>query len=123
NAASDVPTVVIGDSHRLEQILLTQLHGAVDRTYRGGIGIALASEDRGGLVALHFKIRDTGRGVPARIHRGGLDGRTGPHDRLDPGDRLAIFSLRTTKRPVEMMDGDLRAEQGGGEVWPDAATV
>src|SRR5438445_11964976 len=81
NAASDVPTVVIGDSRRLEQILLTLLHGAVDRTYRGGIGIDMASEDRGGLVALHFKIRDTGRGVPARIRRGGLDGGSGTRDR------------------------------------------
>ena len=123
NAASDVPTVVIGDSRRLEQILLTLLHGAVDRTYRGGIGIDLASEDRGGLVALHFKIRDTGRGVPARILRGGLDGVTGPHDRLEPGDRRAILSLRTTKRLVEMMDGDLRVEQGGVEAGPDAGTV
>src|SRR5437879_856139 len=123
HAASDVPTVVIGDSRRFEQILLTLLHGAVDRTYRGGIGVDLASEDRGGLVALHFKIRDTGRGVPARILRGGLDGVTGPHDRLEPGDRLAILSLRTTKRLVEMMDGDLRVEQGGVEAGPDAGTV
>jgi len=39
SAAPDVPNVVIGDSRRLEQILLTLLHGAVDRTYRGGIGV------------------------------------------------------------------------------------
>ena len=110
NAAPDVPNVAIGDSRRLEQILLTLLHGAVDRTYRGGIGIDLTSEDRGGLVALSFKIRDTGRGVPARILRGGLDGVTGPHDRLEPGDRLSVLSLRTTKHLVEMMDGDLRVE-------------
>ncbi len=123
NAASDVPSVVIGDSRRLEQILLTLLHGAVERTYRGGIGVELASEDRGGLVALAFKIRDTGRGVPARILRGGLDGVTGPYDRLEAGDRLAILSLRTTKRLVEMMDGELRVDQGGVEAGPDAGTV
>jgi len=149
NAASDVPSVVIGDSRRLEQILLTLLHGAVDRTYRGGVGVELASEDRGGtllhgavdrtyrggvgvelasedrggLVALAFKIRDTGRGVPARILRGGLDGVTGPYDRLEAGDRLAILSLRTTKRLVEMMDGELRVDQGGVEAGPDAGTV
>ena len=123
NAAPDVPNVAIGDSRRLEQILLTLLHGAVDRTYRGGIGIDLTSEDRGGLVALSFKIRDTGRGVPARILRGGLDGVTGPHDRLEPGDRLSVLSLRTTKHLVEMMDGDLRVEQGGVEAGPDAGTT
>src|SRR5207302_954475 len=80
------------------------------------------SEDRGGLVALHFKIRDTGRGVPARILRGGLDGVTGPYDRLEPGDRLAVLSLRTTKQLVSMMDGELRVEQGGVEAGPDAGT-
>ncbi|HEY0830084.1 MAG TPA: response regulator [Candidatus Dormibacteraeota bacterium] len=123
DAASGVPNVVVGDSRRLEQILLTLLHGSVDRTYRGGIGVELSSEDRGGLVALHFKIRDTGRGVPARILRGGLDGVTGPYDRLEPGDRLAILSLRTTKQLVTMMDGELRVEQGGVEAGPDAGTT
>jgi len=123
DAAPDVPNVVIGDSRRLEQILLTLLHGAVDRTYRGGIGIELSSEDRGALVALQFNIRDTGRGVPARILRGGLDGVTGPYDKLEPGDRLAVLSLRTTKQLVEMMDGELRVEQGGVEAGPDAGTT
>src|SRR5207247_4983691 len=103
NAAPGVPKVVIGDSRRLEQILLTLLHSAVDRTNRGGIGVELSSDDRGGLVALQFKIRDTGRGVPARILRGALDGVTGPYDKLEPGDRLAVLSLRTTKQLIELM--------------------
>jgi CheY-like chemotaxis protein len=123
DAAAGVANVVIGDSRRLEQILMTLLHSAVDRTYRGGVGIELTSEERGGLVALHFRIRDTGRGVPARILRGGLDGVTGPYDRLEPGDRIAILSLRTTKQLVELMDGELRVEQGGVEAGPDAGTT
>ena len=122
-AAPGVPNVVIGDSRRLEQILLTLLHGAVDRTHRGGIGVELSSEDRGGLVALQFRIRDTGRGVPARILRGAIDGVTGPYDKLEPGDRLAVLSLRTTKQLIELMDGDLRVEQGGVEAGPDAGTT
>src|SRR5207245_10193153 len=109
-----------GGARRVEQSVLTLLHGAVDRTYRGGIGIDLALEGRGGLVALHLKIGDTGGGVPARLLRGGLAGVTGPHERLEPGDRLAILSLRTTKRLLELMDGDLRVEQGGVGAGPDA---
>lgn len=123
DASPEVPRVVIGDSRRLEQILLTLLQGAVERTFRGGVGLELSSQDRGGLVALHFTIRDTGRGVPARILRGGLDGVTGPYDRLQPGDRLAVLSLNTTKQLVEMMDGELRVEQGGVEAGPDAGTA
>ncbi|HUZ86533.1 MAG TPA: response regulator [Candidatus Baltobacterales bacterium] len=122
-AQPDVPGIVVGDSRRLEQILLTLLHGAVDRTFRGGVGVELSSEDRGGLVALHFTIRDTGRGVPARILRGGLDGAPAAHEHMEPGDRLAVLSLSTTKQLVEMMDGDLRVEQGGVEAGPDAGTA
>ena len=40
----------------------------------------------------------------------------------NPGDRLAILSLSTTKRLVELMDGELRVEQGGVEAGPDAGT-
>jgi CheY-like chemotaxis protein len=123
HVAPEVPNVVIGDSRRLEQILIALLTGAVDRTHRGGVGVELQSEDRGGLVALHFTIRDTGRGIPARILRGGLEGAQGPHDKLESGDRLAVLSLSTTKRLVEMMDGTLRAEQGGVEKGPDAGTA
>ena len=118
----DVPSVIVGDSRRLEQIVLSLLHGGVDRTFRGGVGVQLSSEDRGGLVALHFAIRDTGRGIPARILRGGLDGVTNPRDRAEPGDRLAVLSLATTKHLVAMMDGELHVEQGGVEAGPDAGT-
>ncbi|HYL08435.1 MAG TPA: response regulator, partial [Candidatus Udaeobacter sp.] len=122
-AAPDVPRVVIGDSRRLEQILVTLLHGALDRTFRGGIGVELHCEEHGGLLTLHFRIRDTGRGVPARILRGAIEGTRGPYDRLEPGDRLAILSLHTTKQLIEMMDGELRVEQGGVEAGPDAGTT
>jgi CheY-like chemotaxis protein len=121
-AAPDVPGVIVGDSRRLEQIVLSLLHGGVERTYRGGVGVELSFEDRGGLVALRFTIRDTGRGIPARILRGGLDGITSARDRLEPGDRLAVLSLATTKQLVAMMDGELRVEQGGVEAGPDAGT-
>ena len=121
--AAEVPAVAIGDSRRLEQILVTLLHGAVDRTFRGGIAVDLHCEDRAGLLTLHFRIRDTGRGVPARILRGAIEGTLGPYDRLEPGDRLTVLSLRTTKQLIEMMDGELHVEQGGVEAGPDAGTT
>jgi CheY-like chemotaxis protein len=120
-AAPDVPSVIVGDSRRLEQIVLSLLHGGVERTFRGGVGVELGFEDKGGLVALHFTIRDTGRGIPARILRGGLEGVTN-RDVLQPGDRLAVLSLATSKHLVAMMDGELRVEQGGVEAGPDAGT-
>src|SRR5260370_5622709 len=48
NAMPDVPNVVIGDSLRLEQGVVTLLHPAGDRPYRGGIGVEPSSGDQRG---------------------------------------------------------------------------
>jgi CheY-like chemotaxis protein len=45
-----------------------------------------------------------------------------PRDILQPGDRLAVLRLGTTKQLVAMMEGELRVEQGGVEAGPDAGT-
>jgi CheY-like chemotaxis protein len=120
---TDVPRVVVGDYKRLEQILMTLLHGGVLRTFRGGVGIELTSEEQGAGFALRFKVRDTGRGIPARIIRGAFDGGTALHDRFEPGDRMSILSLRTTRQLIELMHGELHIEQGGVEAGPDAGTT
>jgi CheY-like chemotaxis protein len=120
----EVPSVIIGDSRRIEQVMLALLHGGIERTERGGIGVELSSEKRGDLIELHFRVRDTGRGVPARILRAGLGGDLASQAHLDvPGDALAIVSLSICRRLVEMMDGELRVEQGGVEAGPDAGTT
>jgi len=40
--------VIVGDSRRLEQIVLSLLHGGIERTFRGGVGVELG---RGRVVA------------------------------------------------------------------------
>ncbi|HEY8813500.1 MAG TPA: response regulator [Candidatus Dormibacteraeota bacterium] len=120
-AGLDVPSVIVGDSRRVEQILLTLLSGGIDRTERGGVGVELSCLAEGELTRLKFSVRDTGRGVPARILRSGMgEAEAAP---LEPGDRLAVLNLATCKQLVEMMDGELRVEQGGVEAGPDAGTV
>jgi CheY-like chemotaxis protein len=120
-AELDVPSVIVGDSRRVEQILLTLLSGGLDRTERGGVGVELSCLPEGELTRLKFSVRDTGRGVPARILRSGM-GESGGAP-LEPGDRLAVLNLATCKQLVEMMDGELRVEQGGVEAGPDAGTL
>ncbi len=121
-ADPDVPSFIVGDSRRLEQIILALLHGALDRTERGGVGVLLSRELLGELTGLRFTVRDTGRGVPARILRRALDAVEDLAVELEPGDRLAVLNLATCKRLVEMMDGELRVEQAGIEAGPDAGT-
>jgi len=120
-AELDVPGVVVGDSRRVEQILLTLLSGGLERTERGGVGVELSCLPQGELTRLQFSVRDTGRGVPARILRSGM-GEVGIAQ-LEPGDRLTVLNLATCKQLVEMMDGELRVEQGGVEAGPDAGTL
>ena len=120
-ADPDVPSFVVGDSRRLEQIILALLHGALDRTERGGVGVLLQRELLGELTGLRFIVRDTGKGLPARILRRALGG-VGDSQVLEPGDRLTVLNLATCNRLVEMMDGELRVEQGGVEAGPDAGT-
>src|SRR3981081_2426854 len=86
----DVPRVIVGDSRRLNPISRSLLHGGIERTFRGGVGVELRFEDRSGLVALRFTIRDTGRGIPARILRGGLEGMPSPRDRLPARGRGGV---------------------------------
>ena len=120
-AELDVPSVIVGDSRRVEQILLTLLSGGLERTERGGVGVELSCLPQGELTRLQFSVRDTGRGVPARILRSGM-GEVGIAQ-LEPGDRLTVLNLATCKQLVEMMDGELRVEQGGVEAGPDAGTL
>ncbi len=120
-AELDVPSVIVGDSRRVEQILLTLLGGGLERTQRGGVGIELSCLPEGELTRLKFSVRDTGRGVPARILRSGMGEPGGA--KLEPGDRLSVLNLVTCKQLVEMMDGELRVEQGGVEAGPDAGTL
>jgi len=122
-AELDVPSVIVGDSRRVEQILLTLLSGGLERTDRGGVGVELSCLSEGELTRLKFDVRDTGRGVPARILRSGMGEAGAAPPQLEPGDRLAVLNLATCKQLVEMMDGELRVEQGGVEAGPDAGTL
>jgi CheY-like chemotaxis protein len=122
-AELDVPSVIVGDSRRLEQILLTLLHGGIERTLRGGVGVELSCAAQGELTSLKFSVRDTGKGIPARILRSAFGQAGAAQAGLEPGERLAVLNFATCKRLVEMMDGELRVEQGGVEAGPDAGTL
>ena len=122
-AELDVPSVIIGDSKRLEHILLALLLGGIDRTSKGGVGVELTCVPQGELMGLRFTVRDTGRGITARILRSALNGAGEVDMDSEPGDRLTVLNLTTCKRLVEMMDGELRVEQGGAEAGPDAGTL
>ena len=69
DVAADVPTGLVGDPVRLQQILRNLVGNAVKFTERGHIVLAVEEEKRGeGCTALHFRVTDTGIGIPADQH-------------------------------------------------------
>jgi two-component system, sensor histidine kinase and response regulator len=60
-----VPRFVIGDPHRLTQILSNLLSNAVKFTEKGEVAVSLDAEaSSDGRCALHFSVSDTGIGIP-----------------------------------------------------------
>ena len=65
SVAPDVPSVLVGDSLRLRQVLLNLVDNALKFTERGKVALSIRtlSEDAAGML-LEFSVKDTGIGIP-----------------------------------------------------------
>jgi PAS domain S-box-containing protein len=62
----EIPAVVLGDPHRLRQILLNLLSNAIKFTDKGSVSLeAKVMEQTGESAILSFTVSDTGKGIPA----------------------------------------------------------
>lgn len=113
---SDVPMQVVGDAHRLRQVLLNLAGNAVKFTERGGVGVAVARTAEG---ALRFSVSDTGPGVPP-------DRRAAIFEEFEQADGSTTrrhggtgLGLAIAKRIIARMGGDLALSDrpGGGSVF------
>jgi two-component system sensor histidine kinase/response regulator len=65
DVAPDVPDVLVGDSHRLAQILINLVGNAIKFTDRGEVVVHVGLDARqDGKVGLHLAVQDTGIGIP-----------------------------------------------------------
>jgi two-component system, sensor histidine kinase and response regulator len=63
---ADVPSQLAGDPGRLRQILLNLIGNAIKFTEKGEVLVEIAKQsEHDGKVELHFKVTDTGIGIPA----------------------------------------------------------
>jgi len=64
DAADALPTFLVGDPLRLEQVLLNLIGNAVKFTHRGSVRVSIAIDSFGdGEVTLEFRVHDTGVGL------------------------------------------------------------
>lgn len=113
---SDVPAQVVGDAHRLRQILLNLAGNAVKFTEQGGVGVMVA---RTAESALRFSVSDTGPGIPTERRAAifeEFEQADGSTTRRHGGTGLG---LAIAKRIIARMGGDLGLEDrpGGGSVF------
>ncbi len=61
--SQNVPKYVIGDQHRIHQILINLLSNAMKFTEEGEISLRIEAENRQGQIWVSFKVEDTGIGI------------------------------------------------------------
>ncbi len=114
-----VPSVVLGDTLRLRQVLGNLLSNAVKYTEHGEIEIRVGLDDqRDGQCRLHFSVRDTGPGIPEADRSGVFEAFT----QLDNASRHGGtgLGLSIARRLVQLMGGeqiDLLSELGRGSTF------
>ncbi|MBF0416314.1 MAG: ABC transporter substrate-binding protein [Magnetococcales bacterium] len=111
-----VPTHLLGDPYRLNQILFNLLGNAVKFTERGRIGLSVTvREEREADVLLHFQVTDTGIGIP-------YDYKSQMFHHFSQADSSMArryggtgLGLAIARQLVHRMDGELQVESELGQ--------
>ncbi len=135
--APEVPSTLVGDAGRLRQIIINLLGNAIKFTPKGEVAVAVTREDSGPpalaelppaaighpaaeqTCVLHFRVRDTGLGIPADKQQKIFEAFTqadGSTTRKFGGTGLG---LTISQRLVEMMGGRVwvESEVGRGSIF------
>ncbi len=116
----EVPSSLLGDPTRLRQVIVNLLGNAVKFTEKGGVSVRvdpfhLKDED----VILHFKIRDTGIGIPEDR----IDRLFGSFSQVDASTTRKYggtgLGLAISKNLAELMGGSMwvESEMGKGSTF------
>ncbi|MFZ4520079.1 MAG: ATP-binding protein [Bacteroidales bacterium] len=113
---ANVPNLLVGDSHRLRQIIINLTNNAVKFTERGKIEIHVTQvEQTGNKAVLKFVVVDTGIGIPA----GAMDSlfRVFSRVRQDKSKLIAGtgLGLSICKKLTDLMGGAIGVESKPGK--------
>ncbi|MEM7020131.1 MAG: 7TM diverse intracellular signaling domain-containing protein, partial [Pseudomonadota bacterium] len=120
-----IPTVILGDSIRIRQILLNLLSNAVKFTAHGEVTISISParleriplglQPSVGMALLHFQVRDTGIGIPGDRLEHLFDAFTQADSSTTRRYGGTGLGLTISKRLSRMMGGGMWAESTVGE--------
>ena len=106
-----VPDILVGDAHRLRQVLMNLVANAIKFTQQGEVVVTLDAEPQRGPDMIHLLVRDTGIGVPREKQAVIFEAFSqvdSSHTRKHGGTGLG---LAISARLVRLM---------GGEIWVDS---
>ena len=109
------PSWVRGDSTRLRQILVNLVGNAIKFTDKGKVSVdVLVSDLKEETVTLHFLVKDTGIGIPKKLHSKIFTA----FEQADTSTTREFggtgLGLAITKKIVEAMNGDIWLESKSG---------
>jgi PAS domain S-box-containing protein len=115
----DIPELLIGDSVRLNQILINLTNNAVKFTDQGFIQIALelvSLNKKSGNIIISGSVSDSGKGISTHAQSLMFETQINPDQN---SNRSSGFGLSITKQLLELMDGDisLSSVMGQGSIF------
>jgi PAS domain S-box-containing protein len=120
-----LPTALIGDSLRLQQILINLAGNALKFTEAGQVLVSVRQLSRAdGQLRLEFAVQDTGIGISPAHQEQLFQGFTQAEASISRRFGGTGLGLAICKRLVELMDGQLQVESElgvGSRFWFDAA--
>ena len=110
------PDFLVGDHHRLEQVLLNLLGNAVKFTPAGEVELVVRPllEDESG-ITLEFSVRDTGIGLTPEQVGGIFEAFTQADGSITRRYGGSGLGLSICRRLVALMGGEIRVESGPGQ--------
>jgi signal transduction histidine kinase/CheY-like chemotaxis protein len=124
--APETPELLVGDAGRLRQVIVNLVGNAIKFTEHGEVVLDVIEQYRADdQVVLHFRVRDTGIGIPAANHQRIFDAfaqADGSTTRQFGGTGLG---LTISAKLVEMMGGRiwLESEVGRGSIFHFTAAL
>ncbi|MDQ6700607.1 MAG: response regulator [Acidobacteriota bacterium] len=123
--APDVPTALVGDPHRLRQVLLNLLGNAIKFTHRGEVLLRVEKDAQADAPGgLQFAISDTGIGIPSDKLSMVFESFTQADSTTTSTYGGTGLGLAISKRLVELMAGriSVRSQVGAGSTFSFTAS-
>lgn len=113
--SSSVPQRVVGDSVRLNQIIINLIGNAIKFTDTGSISFSVRTESEyEGKALLSFTVKDTGSGIPDDKLKVIFDASARPVSSMTKRYEGSGLGLIISRKLVELMEGSIEAESALG---------